>query len=239
MIVYVLLTAGGLAASGGGKGRASVLVEADRVVLGDVVRSVPPAYADLDLGPAPQPGEARVLRRKDIRLRLQQARLPWQRLTLPSRVRVVRPGQTLTELDLVDLLRARLGAVLPEGGELRRVEINGGLVLPRGPVELTLPPRLRLREGRQTLMVEVAVGRHVRKMPVTVALDTYRVAKATAVERGAKVKIVIRRPGVYLEASGIVQSSAALGESVTVLPTAGRRMIQARVVSSQRVEVMP
>ncbi len=213
-------------------------VEGDRIVLADLVDEVPPEIAGLDIGPAPEPGGRLVISGRRIRRRLREARVPLSGIRIPSRIAVARPGQVLTEGELEDLVRA---ATLREGlggALLRAVHARGALSLPKGEVWVDVQWPKRLRAGKQSLRVEVAVeGRREAVALVTADLEL-RQAKV-AVQRGERVDVIARVGSVTVRGAGIAQEKGRFGDLIRVLPDGAVRVVEGVIGESGAVEVRP
>lgn len=213
-------------------------IDGDRILLADLVEGVPAEIAGLDLGPAPEPGKRRVITARSIRRRLREARIPASRLRIPARVAVVRPKQVLTEGELEDLVRAATLREGPPGVVLRSVRGRGALELPKGEVIVNIQWPRRVREGKQSLRVEVDVeGRREAVALVTAELDV-RLGKL-AVERGERVDIIARVGPVIVRGAGIAQQKGRYGDLIRVLPDGAMRVVEGVIGESGAVEVRP
>ena len=214
-----------------------VRVDSSRIALGDVLRNAPASIANLDLGPSPRPGKSRVLKGEYIRKRLRQAMIQVKGLRIPHRVRVDRPSQILTELQLQSIMRRQLPYLLPGGIIVKSMKVRGGVVLARGPIKVGLG-KVRLRHGRQTVTATVQAGDSSPKL-VIVALDIEqnRESDILYVKRGQPVIVMVRLNGVTIRAKAVAQQDGRKGQLVAVLPLDGRKLIRGRVVESGTVEV--
>ncbi|MBI4819603.1 MAG: flagella basal body P-ring formation protein FlgA [Deltaproteobacteria bacterium] len=235
----VLLVTFGPTGSASAMAPTSIEVDSDRVVLGDIVRDVPVALADVDLGPAPEPGHAVTLSKKQIEARLAMAMVDRDGVKIPKLVTISRPGQTIAEPHLKGIIADALNEILPAGVTLGEVRAFGGLVLGRGPilVETVLPARLH--SGFVSVWVKVTAGSSSRKLPVTIELFVPKAEEAALVKRGDRVQLVIRTVSMTIRAFGIAQNEASAGQLVNVLPTQGRKIVAGRVVAKDEVEVVP
>ena len=57
------------------------------------------------------------------------------------------------------------------------------------------------------------------------------------IERGDAVAVSVRGPSVLLRAKGVAQTRGRVGELISVLPTFSKRLVTARVVGPDEVEV--
>ena len=214
-------------------------VNGERISLGEIVPSAPESLRSLDLGPAPTPGKSQWITRRQVRRRLKQAMVADHSVAMPRRIRVHRPGQTVSELRLRSLVRQVVRPLLPAGASLRNVLVSRGLMLPRGDIELRVGARSRrpLSAGKTSLPVSIRAGAcRWQTLLVTVDIDVPRIKKM-AVRRGDAVTIVARGRGLEVRAKGVVQRDGAIGETVPVLPSFGQKMLHARVRHAHRVEL--
>ena len=214
-----------------------VRVNSERMSLGQLVPDVPPRIAALDLGRSPMPGRNKVVKREHIRKRLRQAMIPAKRIRIPHRIQVVRPSQTLTELELQRVVERQLPRLLPPGIHLKSMKVRGGVRLARGPIKVGFGSQ-RLKEGRQTVTATIKAGSSAPK-PILVTLEVLQKQNRGAlfVERGEPVVVLVKVKGVTIRAKALAQQNGRQGEIVAVLPLDGRKMIRGRVVQNGLIEV--
>ncbi|RYF10407.1 MAG: hypothetical protein EOO40_05215, partial [Deltaproteobacteria bacterium] len=59
------------------------------------------------------------------------------------------------------------------------------------------------------------------------------------VSRGQHVQVVINQGAVHLQSGGTAQQSGRAGDWISVMPQQGSRVLQAKVIDSRTVEVLP
>jgi hypothetical protein len=221
----------------------SIEVTAARVRMGDLLRDVPEPWASLDMGAAPEPMQEARYTKDDIEARAYKARLPLpQDIEVPRVLRVVRTGQVVTEPHLANLVRQSLIAALPPGTRIRSLRLNGGVVLPQGPVYIRPELPEVLEHGEQLLRIGVGVrsdaqGSHtVVEACVDMQLQSRRKG-VPVLGRGSEVTVQIVTKGVLVQASGLAQEPGSIGDYIKVLPIQGNRMLQARIIDARTVEV--
>jgi hypothetical protein len=217
---------------------ARIEVDADRVLLGDVVRGVSAEVSSVDLGPSPEPGFSRIMTRRQVKSRLAQAMVKVSLVKMPKTVRVYRPKQIMSELQLKKRLVEAMEQVLPDGFELLGVHSMGGLVLPRGPVNLKIKLPRKLRRGRLGVRARVSVGgQSPRLIAFSADIEEQVERQVIIMSRGSRVMIVAKTGQVTVQSHGVAQQNGRLGEVIAVLPKGSRKLVYAKVKSGQRVEV--
>lgn len=227
-------------------GTPTVSIEATRVRLGALVQGLREPWAEVDLGPAPQPLQSRVWQRATVEARIHQAGLPPLPVAVPPRIRVVRAGQRVSEARLRDLVYPEVVAALPPGATLRRLVLTGGVVLGRGTPHVCVPPLHHVHTGEQSALITIVTQdgggpapQAGSVIPVLLDLDVPTALHQNIITRGQQVVVVVNAGAVHLESRGVAQMSAALGNYVAVMPQNGTRLLQGQVVDAQTVEVLP
>jgi len=216
---------------------ARVEVAGDRIRLGDLA-PVAKDVAGLDLGRAPRPGKSRRLLRRDVRARLRRAMVATRGLRMPKRIVVHRASQVLNELQVEHLVGESLASQLPPEFEIEGFEIRGGVVLPVGNVLVDLELPRRLRSGRQTVVAWLGAGSSKpERVMVNAKLRRTRNLGSAVIERGDAVNIVLRGQGIVIRAKAVAQQGGRIGQTIAVLPSDGRKVVRARILNNQLVEV--
>ncbi len=125
--------------------REAIVVEGDRIALGDVSPTAPVELLGLDIGPAPAPGGKTVVSRSAIRVALQRAGAePRLADGLPSTQVVQRAALVLEPDALEAIVRDRLAEHLPLGVEIETLRGLSKATLPHGELDVKVRPgRLR------------------------------------------------------------------------------------------------
>ncbi|MBI5509024.1 MAG: flagella basal body P-ring formation protein FlgA [Deltaproteobacteria bacterium] len=234
-IVSLVVGVEGLASA-----EAEVQVDGERIHLGDLVGALPAGLAGVDLGPSPQPGQARIMSRAALRRRLDEAMVDTAEVRLPAIVRVWRPAQILSALELQPLVALAVAETLPPGLRLRDVVVAAGLKLSRGPVQVTVQPPATWRPGRQLVRAEVRVATGApRALMASIDVEGKIEVRAAAIKRGAEVQIIARTGAVVVRARGVAQQNGNAGDTILVLPQVGPKLIKARIQDATTVEVEP
>jgi hypothetical protein len=236
-VAALLLTTGGASARPAVE-PVEIDVDGDRLCLRDLMPALPDELAMVDLGPTPPPGQTRALSRGTVLRQLHQANAQIQDLELPPLWRVRRPAQNVSAGEIKRLVSAAITSVLPDGLRLRQLAVPGGMVLPRGALNLRVRPAAPWRSGSQTVAVDVGTDTSLSR-PIAVTADLEGTVKRDRVvmTRGCEIQIVARTLGLLVRATGIAQQSGAEGDVIAVLPNVGQKVIKARVQDAHTVEV--
>jgi flagella basal body P-ring formation protein FlgA len=215
-----------------------VTVNADRIVLGDVVRNAPRNIADLDLGPAPKPGKNKFISGKQVRTRLKQAMVKSRGLRIPGKVRVHRASQNVNELTLRKHVERALARQLPEGLGYEDLVMRGGMVMPRGKLRVELEMPRKVHQGLYNFKASVYAGKSKGKTTlVRVNLRRDAALEREVIERGDTIWIKVRSGGVVVSTRGIAQQDGRTGQRIAVMPRQGRKMIYGMVTDAGVVEM--
>lgn len=135
----------------------TVVVDTERVTLGDLSPTAPRELLGLDVGPAPRPGKSGFVSRTAVQDALRRVGAdPELATALPARAQIERAGQSLTKDDLAARVREAASAELPVGLSIDSVLGLEDVTLPKGEhsIDVTLG---KLR--RSTLVtVEIQAG---------------------------------------------------------------------------------
>jgi len=111
----------------------TVVVDGERITLGDLSPTVPRELLALDVGPAPAPGKSAMVTRIAVQEALRRAGAdPALATALPARAQVERAGATLSVRALADAVREGAGAELPVGVSIDQVLGLTSVTLPKG-----------------------------------------------------------------------------------------------------------
>lgn len=219
---------------------ADVQLQGDRITLGALVARMPEPWASLDLGAAPAPLQSRWVLAQQVHAAIAAARLTRPPLAVPKRVRVSRDGQVFSAPALRPLILEQVQQALPPQASVRSLVIHAGAVMPAGPVSLRLAWSTPAHAGRQMVMAHLETDTEAGSMvPVTLDLNMPVKRDAHVVARGAPVRAVLTVGNVSVQQSAVAQSAGALGETITLLPDGGSRMLHGRVLDARTVEVQP
>ncbi len=214
-----------------------VKVNSDRIVLADLLTGVGSDIGSLDMGRSPLPGHARVFTRKQIKDRMRQAMVSQPGMRVPSRVRVVRPAQRINEMQLTRMVKRAFQSQLPVEAQLGRVEVNGGIVMPRGGLRAEILMPKRIRSGLQSYRVRIYAGKSMKEMMVRAEVSKAVAGQQEIIKRGAPLRVRVRSGDVVVSTRAVAHQSGRVGQRIAVLPTEGRKMLYGVVVDAGTVEV--
>lgn len=214
---------------------ASAQQSADRITLAEVL----PALAGtdlgaLDLGAAPVPGGARVVRATDVRRALLAAGRDARGLDIPRTTRVSREASRLDQDAVERLVRPAVEASLSPC-ELTELDAPPSLLLPAGTPTVASLGTTPRASGRVTAPVVVTVG----AVETRVLISARVVCPPPIIAAGARVQIVVIVGAVRATAPGIVAQPGRRGDQVRVTNVDTRVQLTGRVVDSGTVEVRP
>lgn len=197
----VLVAFGAVGARADERGR--ITVEAQATIVPDVVRLGDVAmlegdarsFADVDLGPAPDPGTSRRLTGAAILRRLVEAGVDTGhvRYAIPASVRVERAFQEVGVDEIRTAVENVAPAALAEGETVRSLDVPGSVRIPLGAYEARVTvPASTGRGGRRRFDVQlVQHDATVATVTVRADIDTYGpvVTVREAVPRGTVLRI--------------------------------------------------
>jgi len=198
--------------------------------------------AHLDLGPAPPPGNSRLLSRAEVEAQLRAAGDDAKSLRMPSALRVKSAAKRWSPEALRDAVTPRLLAALPPGLTLKTAKLNRPLLTSPGVVVGEAHfPRFPKREGELTLTATVDMlqdGVTVLRVPVTVVVLVTEAATRAAVSKGGRVNLVIQHGAARVTALATALSDTELGASGMFRVASTQRVLRARLLSADTAEVV-
>ncbi len=210
-------------------------VSSSRITVGDLIENVPGEIADIDLGPAPQPGSTRLLKRDEIKAALPEGT---RNVSIPKEIRVSRKTKQLKVTDIEKMTRTAIDdAGLPKGVTLKAVKPRAAVTVPDGfdDVQIELP-RLPRKEGKVTTTATLVLSQEeeeLAKLTVTVELDLSALAAMPDAKKGEKGTLVISRGEIEIQAAVTVNEDADLGDVVRVTVTQSNKVLRCRLASAQ------
>lgn len=197
-LVAVALVLTAAPASAGEHGRVAIepqaTVKSDTVRFSDlgVLDGVASGFADLEVAPAPEPGETLRLSGHGLLGQLRDAGLDERTTvyTIPATVRVTRAFQEIPEVDLRMAVVRAVEEHLGEGESLESVEVPRSVRVAQGPFAIRVDEPTPASSGTRRRRVEVKVeqeGRVVAVVPAQVEVSAVGpvVVVRRPVERGA------------------------------------------------------
>jgi hypothetical protein len=198
--------------------------------------------AHLDLGPAPPPGNSRLLSRAEVENQLRAAGDDAKSLRMPSALRVKSAAKRWSPEDLRAAVMPRLLAALPFGLTFKAAKLNRSLVTsPSVVIGEAHFPKFPKREGELTLTATVDLeqeGKTVLRVPVTVVVLVSEAATHAAASKGARVNLVIEHGAARVSALATALSDTELGGLGLFRVTSTQRVLRARLTSPDSAQVV-
>ena len=227
----------------------SATAEAERTIDGTRIqlKDVSDGYdegdlASLDLGPAPPPGNSRLLSRAEVEDQLRAAGDDAKNLRMPSALRVKSASKRWSPEDLREAVTPRLMAALPPGLTFKTAKLNRALVTsPSVVIGAAHFPKFPKREGELTLTATVDLqqnGVTVLRVPVTVVVLVTEAATHAAASKGARVNLVIQHGAARVTALATALSDTELGGLGLFRVASTQRVLRARLLSADSAEVV-
>lgn len=245
MSKFTLLIGLSFAASVSSTLRAETLctIDSSRIHLSDVSDGYDDgALASLDLGPAPPPGNSRLLSRTEVSEQLRAAGDDARSLRMRDSVRVRSAVRRWSSDELREAFTPKLTQALPPGVIFKGSKFSRSLVTsPNVSVGSVHVPRFPKRVGELTLTVTVDLVQDdvtVLRVPVTVIVQITEAATRPAVSKGARVTLVIEHGPARVSALATALSDTELGALASFRVAATQRVLRARLLTPDSAEVV-
>jgi hypothetical protein len=198
--------------------------------------------AHLDLGPAPPPGNSRLLSRGEVENQLRAAGDDAKSLRMPSALRVKSAAKRWSPEELREAVTPRLLAALPFGLTFKAAKLTRSLVTsPSVVIGEVHYPKFPKRVGELTLTATVDLqqeGITVARVPVTVVVLVTDAATHAAASKGARVKLVIEHGPARVSALATALSDTELGALGLFRVVSTQRVLRARLSSPDSAQVV-
>jgi hypothetical protein len=225
-----------------GQAQSERVIDAARIRLGDVFPEAPGVVHDVDLGPAPAPGNSRLLSRQEIERQLRDAGRSPSVLRVPASIRVTSAAKRWTVAELETLVEPAIERALPRGARLSKIRVRKGYALsPRAEVGRVTIGKLPKREGsyQTTAMVELVTDRETSvRLPVSVELELGSLATQSVLEKGGTVHLVIERGAARVSAVGIALAAGDVGDVVQFKVQNTHKVLRGRIESRTTAKVV-
>jgi hypothetical protein len=210
-------------------------IDTSRIRLSDVSDGYDDGeLASLDLGPAPPPGNSRLLSRGEVEEQLHAAGDDAKNLRMPSSLRVKSAAKRWSADELRDAVTPKLIAALPLGLKFKSSKLNRALVTsPSIKIGEAHFPKYPKREGELTLTAIVDLVQDdvtVMRVPITVVVLVTEAATRPAVAKGARINLVIEHGPARVTALATALSDTELGALGSFRVSSTQRVLRARVV---------
>ncbi len=215
------------------------VVDAPRVLVGDLVPTAPVELAKIDVGPAPRPGSSRLFTPTDLESLLNPIR---GQLAPHSSVRVVRATRRWTEPELRSWLEEALRKQLPPYAQLVRLEVPRNLLTPASvDIGVITLARLVKRSGTQRASVAFELrtrGQAHERLNLVAELALDSRATLRDITRGTSLTLVVSSSGSRVTASATALADADIGDTIAFQVSRTHKVLRARVSSSREAEVL-
>ncbi|HEY2407703.1 MAG TPA: hypothetical protein VGI10_16965 [Polyangiaceae bacterium] len=226
----------------------SALADSTQVLSGARIRldQIGKGYEDelreLDLGAAPPPGSTRHLMRSEVLERLRAAGDDGKRLKMPEDVWVKSAAKRFSPDELRVLLEAPLTAALPPLVTLRQIKLTRPITTsPSIQIGEVRVPKFPKQQGQLTVTATVELRREdavLVRLPVPIVIDISEEAARPAMEKGARVRLVIDRGPARVTALAFAMSDGELGEVELFKVASTQRLLRAKIETADTARVV-
>ncbi len=212
----------------------AVNVDGERVTLAMILPALSGTeLGDLDLAPAPLPGETTVIRASDVKAKLKESGRDARGLLIPKSVKLTRKKRTLEGKELDGLVKVALTTrVAPcnveELSPLSAVTLGDG----EFTVEADVMPRKQ--SGRTSASVTLVQGERRQRLSIQAVLSCPEPVLAP----GATIRLIVRRGAVVVTAPGVANQPGRVGDEIRVTNSMSKKALIGRVIDAQSVEVV-
>jgi flagella basal body P-ring formation protein FlgA len=210
-------------------------IEAERVTLAMILPVLTGSeLGELELGPAPLPGESIVLHASDIKAKLKASGRDARGLAIPKSTRLVRHARSIEAKELDQLVTQALSPrVAP--CVVEQLSALTPLTIASGEFELEADPLARKQSGRTSVALTLRQGERVQRMSLQAVLS----CPAPVVTPGAQVRLTVVSGAVRVSAPGTATQAGRVGDEIRVTNQLTKKSLRARVIDAHSVEVIP
>ncbi|HEY1535443.1 MAG TPA: hypothetical protein VGF76_15565 [Polyangiaceae bacterium] len=198
--------------------------------------------ASLDLGPAPPPGNSRLLSRAEVEDQLRAAGDDAKSLRMPASLRVKSAAKHWSMDELREALTPKLISALPAGVDFKSSKLNRTLVTsPSVRVGEAHLPRIPKHVGELTLTATVDLVQDdvtVMRIPITLVVQVTEAATVPAAAKGARVNLIIEHGQARVTALATAMSDIELGATGLFRVASTLRVLRARLLSPDSAQVV-
>jgi hypothetical protein len=218
-------------------------IDTSRIHLSDVSDGYDEGeLATLDLGPAPPPGNSRLLSRGEVEDQLHAAGDDAKSLRMPGVLRVKSASKRWSAVELGAALTPKLLAALPFGVKFKSSKLTRSIVTsPSATIGNARFPKIPKHEGELTLTATVDVVQDdvtVLRLPVNVVVLVTEAATKPAAEKGARVTLVIEHGPARVTALAMALSDTELGDAGLFRVSSTQRVLRARLLTPDTAVVV-
>jgi len=214
-----------------------------RIHLRDVTRGYDAGeLASLDLGPAPPPGNSRLLTRSEVMEQLRAAGDDAGSLRMPSVLRIKSAAKRWSPEELREALTPKVIEALPPGLIFKASKFTRSILTsPSATVGAAHFPRFPKREGELTLTVTVDLLEDdvtALRVPLTVVVQVTAAAILPAASKGARVNLIIEHGSTRVSALATALSDTELGGVGLFRVMNTQRVLRARLFTPDSAMVV-
>ena len=208
--------------------------DADGVTLAEIIPLLAGTPAgELVVAPAPEPGQARQVRRSEVLRAMRRAGMSPEGLAIPRSTNVRRAANDLEGDALRDRALPSIEASLAPC-EAVDVRLPHSVSLPAGHVDIRVDARTPNRSGRTSGVLIMEARGVERRLPFSARVS----CPPPEVSAGATIRILARFGNVSASAPGEATQSGRVGDVIRVRNTTTRRALRGRILDAQSVEVV-
>ncbi len=221
----------------------SQTVDGARIHLSDVSDGYDDGdLASLDLGPAPPPGNSRLMARAEVEEQLRAAGDDTKHLRMPASLRVKSAAKRWSTDELREALTPKVIGALPVGVRFKSSRLNRSLVTsPRVHVGEAHLPRIPKHVGELTLTASVDLVQDdvtVVRVPITLTVEVSEAATLPAAAKGSRINLVIEHGAARVSALATAMSDTELGATGLFRVASTQRVLRARLISPDSAQVV-
>jgi hypothetical protein len=234
LIEMVCATALLLALPYTGRAQDAVNVDGERVTLAMIVPALSGTeLGELDLAPAPLPGETSVIRASDVKAKLKESGRDARGLLIPKSVKLVRKKRMVEAKELDALVKA---ALAPRVAPCNVEELStlSAITLGEGAFEVEADAMPRKQSGRTAAMVTLRQGERKQRLSIQAVLT----CPDPVIQPGAQIRLIVIRGAVHVTAPGVANQPGRVGDEIRVTNSLSKKALIGRVRDAQSVEVV-
>lgn len=220
----------------------AILLDSDRILVGDILRDVPPDVAAIDLGEAPPPGGSRMLLREDITRQLRKNSVDVASLDIPPSVRVQSARVVVMPLQFAERARFPVEKALKRGVQLRHIEVRSPVKMsPSATLDRVVIAPLPRRPGahRTTAMLDIVRnGKVEQRVAVTLELLITPEGAQPEMRRGTRVNLVVSLNNATVSTEAIALAEGNIGDTIPFRVERTKKTLRGRIDSPMSASVV-
>lgn len=209
-------------------------IESEQVTLAMILPALEGTeLGGLGLGPAPLPGETRVIRASDIKAKLKESGRDSRGLAIPKSTRLVRHARTLSASELDALVQTALAPrVAP--CVVEQLSALSPMTVAAGELEIDADPVPRKQSGRTQVALSLQQGGRAQRVSLQAVLN----CPEPVIMPGQSVRVMAIFGAVRVSAPGVAAQPGRVGDEIRVTNQITKKSLKVRVIDAQSVEVV-